>query len=146
MVAVRRFLALATDALLGATEVVIELNQPAVAAVALELTLLLLGLAESLRLAPKSGPTIFLRLLGDKRASKAGAALGSDGSVRFALGRNQAEYLQAVLLRAYRDQMAEVNHVHIEGERDGHSFDLTVMFESFRAPMSAEEAEKLLKD
>jgi hypothetical protein len=61
-----------------------------------------------------------------------------------AIGRNQAGYLQAVLLRAYRDQMAEVNHVHIEGQRSGTPFDLTVMFEVAREPMTPEDAKKLL--
>jgi hypothetical protein len=35
--------------------------------------------------------------------------------IRFELSRTQAGYLQATLLRAYRDDMAEVNHIHIEG-------------------------------
>jgi hypothetical protein len=58
----------------------------------------------------------------------------------FSLSRNQAEYLEATLLRAYRDEMAEVNHIHLEGELDGSSYDLTLLFDVSRPPMSPEEA------
>jgi hypothetical protein len=146
MVAIRRFLSLPGESLLGPTEVVIELQQCAVASVALELALLLAGLVESLRLRPSAGPTILLTLIDNDRIAKAVVAHCPDRTVSFALGRNQAEFLQAVLLRAYRDQMAEINHVHIEGERDGTAFDLTVLFDVYRAPMSADEAAKLLAD
>lgn len=146
MVAVRRFLALDCESVQGSREAVIELPQAALANVALELTLLIAGLAEALRLQPSKGPAISVTLLADDCVTKAVVTSASDGALAFALGRNQAEYLQAVLLRAYRDQMAEVNHVHIEGEQQGTAFDLTVMFAVSREPMSAEDAQKLLND
>jgi hypothetical protein len=82
---------------------------------------------------------------GDKIANAA-VHFASDGAVNVALGKNQAEYLQATLLRAYCDEVAEVNHWHIEGDRDGTSFDLTIMFHAFREPMSAEEAALFFRD
>lgn len=142
----KRFLSLSCESIRSSTEIVVELQQAVVAAMALELTLLLAGLAESLRIQPNRGPVISLKLLVDDFISKAVVSQAADGSIVFALGKNQAEYLQVVLLRAYRDQMAEVNHVHIEGELLGVSFDLTVIFDTFRESMSAEEAEKLLGD
>lgn len=146
MVDVRRFLEIAGESLLGSAEIVLELEQSVVASMALELTLLLAGLSSSLRLGPSAGPAIIMKLVPGDRVSKAAVTLAADGALSFVLGTNQAEYLQTVLLRAYRDEAAEVNHVHIEGERDGLAFDLTVMFGVFREPMSAEEAKRLLRD
>jgi hypothetical protein len=50
-----------------------------------------------------------------------------------------------VLLRAYRDGLAEANHVHLDGTRQKHPFSLTFFFELYREPMSGEEAIKRLK-
>jgi hypothetical protein len=66
--------------------------------------------------------------------------------MRFELGRNQVEYLRAVLLRALRDGAAEANHIHIEGELAGQQYDLTVMFQVSQPPMSPEEAAKRMAD
>jgi hypothetical protein len=144
MVAVRRFLALSGESLLGVGEVVIELKQAVVGSVALELALLLSGLVQSLRIQPDKGPQLLITVTDNDRVAKANVTLESNDTVSFQIGRNQAEYLQAVLLRSYRDEMAEVNHVHIEGWCLGASFDLTVMFEAAREPMTPEEAQKLL--
>ncbi len=110
------------------------------------MSLLLAGLADSLRLQSDSGPVIELALSDDSRATKAFVRMAPDGRVCFALARNQAEYLHVVLLRAFRDQVAEVDHVHLEGERQSVPFDLTLMFEVFRSPMSAEDAARLMDD
>jgi hypothetical protein len=40
--------------------------------------------------------------------------------------------------------MAEVNHVHVEGRLNGESFDLTLVFQTSRPPMTQEEAERLM--
>lgn len=146
MVGARRFLAIEGESSLGTAEVVIELQQSLVASMALELTLLLANLSTSLRLQPSAGPAIHLKHVAGDQISKATVAATANGAVIFALGTNQLGYLQAVLLRAYRDQVAEVNHVHIEGDREGAPFDLTIMFGVARSPMSAEEAELLLRD
>ena len=142
----KRFLPLEGEVLLGSAEAVIELPTRAVGALALEITLLLEGLAKTLRIGPGKGPTLQLMVIESHPAAKAVVTCESVEFVSFAVNRNQAEYLQAVLLRAYRDQMAEVNHVHIEGTCNGSPFDLTVMFEAFREPMSAEDASRLLSD
>jgi hypothetical protein len=144
MVAVKRFLTLASESLMSANEVVIELKQAAIGSFALELALLIAGLVQSLRIRPSRGAPLLLTLIDRDRVAKAVVAREPDDSVSFAIGRNQAEYLHAVLLRAYRDQMAEVNHVHIEGQLSGSPFDLTVMFEVAREPMTPEDAKKLL--
>ena len=136
MVADKRFLSLAGECLMGANEIVIEVKHDFVGSLALELTLLLSGLIESLRIRPDKGCQLVLTLTDSDRISKAIVTCISTNTLSFRIGRNQAEYLQAVLLRAYRDQMAEVNHVHIEGQRDGKPFDLTVMFEFARGPVS----------
>lgn len=146
MVGARRYLSVLTESVVGPNEVVLELAQSVLGSLALELALLIAGLAAALRVQPSRGAPIILRLLDDDRVSKALAERASDGSVTFAIGRNQAEYLQMVLLRAYRDEMAEVNHVHIEGDHQGQPLDLTLMFEVSAEPMSAEEANKLLND
>jgi hypothetical protein len=146
MVTVKRFLSLASESLMGTTETVIELKQAAVGSIALEVALLLAGMVQSLRIRPSKGPQLIVTLIDSDRISKAVVTREPDNTVSFAIGRNQAEYLHAVLLRAYRDQMAEVNHVHIEGQSDAAPFDLTVMFEVAREPMTSEDAKKLLDE
>jgi hypothetical protein len=142
----KRFLSLASESLIDAAEIVIELDPPAVSSLALELALLLGGLANSLRVQSSKGPTLRLTLMDDDRVAQAVATRESDGSASFALGKNQARYLQVVLLRAYRDQMAEVNHVHIDGKHGETPFGLTVMFKVFREPMSPQQASRLLDE
>jgi hypothetical protein len=146
MVSARRFVSLSGEALLSETEVVLELGGDSVATVALELTLVLEGLADSLRLSSRAGPSVVVSENSGDRVAKAEVARAADGSLTFRMGRNQVEYLRAVILRAYRDQMAEVSHVHIEGELGQAAFDLTVMFATYAAPMSPEEAAKLMTD
>jgi hypothetical protein len=81
----------------------------------------------------------------EERVSKAEFATLADGGLLFLLGKNQVGYLQNTLLHAYRDDAAEVNHVHVQGERAGQTLDLTVMFDIFATPLSPEEAEQLLR-
>ena len=142
----KRFLSLQSEGLLGSAELVIEILQTEVARVALELTLLRLGHCDGLRIQAGRGPSVLLTMLAEDRVSKASVARGADGSLSFALGINQVGYLQAVLLRAYRDEMAEVNHVHVEGVHAGQDFDLTLMFSVYRPPMSPDEVEQLTRD
>ena len=75
--------------------------------------------------------------------SKRGLFSGLDGTeLRLALPKVTIEYLQAVLLRAYRDGMAEIGHVHIETN----AADLTLLFSVSAPPMSADEAMRLLEE
>lgn len=72
--------------------------------------------------------------------SKADAKLVGRDAVRFEMGTNHAGYLRVVLLRAYRDGWAEVNHVHIEAVLGDKLYDLTVMLELLRGPTPGEDA------
>lgn len=137
-----RFLSLKTEALVGRGESVVEVAHAEVAALALEVTLVLEGLVDGLTVQGPGGPSMTLTV-----GSAQGRALVSrvaPNRMRFELGRNQAEYLQAVLLRAVRDGSAETNHLHIEGELAGQQYDLTVMFQVSQPPLSPEEAAKLM--
>ena len=109
---------------------------------ALEFTLLLEGLVKITDIRTGGKNRVRISLNDDLQADRLLAIKSRNGDFEFVLPRNQAEYLQATLLRAYRDEMAEVNHVHAEGYMDGKPFDLTMMFDVYRPPMTAEEAER----
>jgi len=141
-----RFLLLSSEPLVGSGEVVVELSHATVPTLALELSLLLGGLADSVRLSANSGASVILAVGGGDTVNKADVKRKSTDTVHFRLGTNQVEYLQAVLLRAYRDGAAEVNHVHVEGSDDDADYDLTLLFERFREPMTGAEAMKLMDD
>jgi hypothetical protein len=130
--------------LVGQSEVVLELSPSEVGALALEMTLLLSTLSEGIKIGASSGPYAEISIDPNEKWAKAFAA--SDNLIRFEIGKNQAEYLQMVLLRAYRDQMAEVNHIHIEGTSGEGlvNLDLTIMFKVYAPPVSGDEAKKLL--
>ena len=110
---------------------------------ALETTLLLLSMAASVSLRSASGRIVEVSVANVERGSKANVIL-SEEKVTFALSRNEVEYLQSFLLRAYRDGMADVGHVHVEGRLDGggRDMDLTLLFELYRPPLSDTEAAK----
>jgi hypothetical protein len=141
-----RFLQLPGEPVVGDNEVVIEVPHTIVAPMALELSLLLSGLADSLRMRAQSGINIVITVGAGVAVSKAIVGRGKADTLSFELGRNQAEYLHAVLLRAHRDGAAEVNHIHIEGAGGEDLFDLTILFETYREPMTREEAMKLMDD
>jgi hypothetical protein len=135
----RRFLRLAEPPRLERGEVVVTVPHETVGLLALELTLLVFEEASSLRLAGPSQFSVVLTVVPGTRVSKATAQKEPNG-LRFELGRNQAEYLLATLLRAHRDGAAEVDHIHIESMLGSEYYDLTVFFEQSLAPMSQEEA------
>jgi hypothetical protein len=131
--------------LLGEAEVVVELSQASVATLALEFTLLLAGLSDSLALRAGKGVQVTFRLLDPNNNARTSIVLAAGKDrLRVELARAHAEYAHAVLLRTYRDGMADVSHVHIEAELAGRSYDVTLLFAAFRAPMSPEDAERLL--
>lgn len=140
-----RVVLLASAPLSDANEVVMELSQDAVARLALELALQLEGLTDSVQLAARSGQGVVLTLGDGQNISKARVER-TGKRILFELGRNQLEYVQAFLLRAYREEAAEVNHLHVEGVDADASFDLTLMFEVFQEPMSSEEARRLMDE
>lgn len=142
----KRFLRLPSEPVVGDNEVVVEVPHNVVPTVALELSLLLAGLAESLRMQAESGPIVALTIGAVATASKALVFRNDAKTLSFEFGRNQVEYLHAVLLRTHRDGVAEVSHVHIEATNGEAPFDLTILFETYREPMSAEQAMDLLGD
>lgn len=125
-------------------EVIVEIHQSDVPACALELMLLLHGFADSLLFV--SGPMQFMLRISELPTAPAVFSREVGGRVRCSLSHESVEYMQAIFLRAYRDGMAEVNHVHIEGTMDGKSFDVAFVFDTFRPPMTSEEAKKLMRD
>jgi hypothetical protein len=141
-----RFLASDDEIIFGQGEAVVEIMQERFGVWTLEISLLLQGLAESLTVRSPKGGTLLLSLLADKRVRRSAVSCGGTDKLRFDLSRTQAEYLQTVLLRAYRDGMADVDHVHIEGALAGTAYDLTFFFGASRPPMSAEEAARRLQD
>jgi len=140
-----RFLACDDEIIFGQREAVLEIMQERFGVWALEIALLLQGLAESLTVRSPSGGTLLLALLSDRGVKRSVVSPHGTNKLRFELSRTQAEYLQAVLLRAYRDGMADVEHVHIEGRCAGATYDLTLFFGASRPPKSVEEAAKLLQ-
>jgi hypothetical protein len=124
------------------SELVVELTQGEVPILALELMLLLRGFADLVCLA--SGAVQVALRLAAKSSTATTFIREVSGRLQCSLSRDNAEYLEVTLLRAYRDNMAAVNHVHIEGSLDGENFDLTLLFDVFRPPMTPEEAEKLI--
>ncbi len=143
-----RFFRISSEPLFGQEEVVLEVEQAEVGALALELTLLLMKLTESISISSPEGHAIYLSLQDEPEelAKRTKVASVAEKRLNFALSRTQAGYLQATLLRAYRDEMAEVNHIHIEGTLRGAPFDLTIFFQTSRPPMSPEEIERLVGD
>jgi hypothetical protein len=141
-----RFLASDDEIIFGQRETVVEIMQERFGVWTLEISLLLHGLVESITVRSPNGGALLLSLLEDKRPKRSAVSRIGTNKLRIELSRTQAEYLQAVLLRAYRDGMADVEHVHIEGELAGTTHDLTVFFGASRPPLSAEEAAKALQD
>ena len=141
-----RTLTFETEVLLGPEEVVMEMDDARFSAWALEVTLLLSGLNDSLVVRSAEATTLVLSLLEERQGRVASRAVVTRvGSTRLtcAIPRAQAIYLQAALLRAYRDKLADVSQIHLEGDLGEAPFDLTFFFKASRAPMSAEEAARM---
>lgn len=138
----QRFLSLKSETLVGPSESVVEVAHDEVGLLALEITLLLERLVDCLTVNDPQGFGMMLVVA----SRQGGAAVSHAGTKRLSveLGRSQGEHLQAVLLRAFRDGAAEVNHVHLEGELEGRQYDLTIMFEVSQPPMSPDEAARLM--
>jgi hypothetical protein len=142
--AMKRSIPVAQEFLFDRAEAVVELAQQEVGTFALELTLLVTAMTDSVSLRSPGGKRIELIIGKSEKWGK--VAKVSRTQLRFELSHNEAEYLQAVLLRAYRDEMAEVNHIHIEARFDDESFDFTLLFQAYKPPMSPEEAARVMGD
>lgn len=113
------------------TETLIDLDLRSIELLALEMTLLQQGLCTELVLFHDS---VRIRLRpGDEIQSKARGTRNPSG-VDWSLGVNQIEFVQTFLLKTFRDEMAAVNHFHIEGLLEQEHFDLTFMFTCFAPP------------
>jgi hypothetical protein len=142
----RRLLSIRTEIIIDATEVVAEVSQAEVALLVLELMLLLEGLVETVTLRSPEKATIVLTMLSECGENVKGCVVSRSGKekVRVEVPRTQAENLMAVLLRAYRDGMAEVNHVHLEGSLANTPYDFTIMFAAAKRPLAPEELKKAI--
>ena len=140
----KRSLELAQEFLFDENETIVELSHVEIAPLALEITLITCGLADALTLRSKINQRVEIY---QKTSTNLRATIEriSADSIRVYLAKNQGEYFQAVLLRAYRDEMAETNHIHLEGFSGEREVDLTFLFERYQPPMSAKEAAKRMK-
>jgi len=127
-------------------EFVVELRQSDVILFVLELSMLMMGLIKQLNVLFDSGNSLHFSLDENLVAGDRAAVKQKDKRLSITLSANQLEYICASLFRVYRDQIAEVNHLHIEGIKNSEGYDLTLMFESVSEPLTPEEAAKLMGD
>jgi len=125
------------DFLLGSAEVVVELSDADVVTFAMELTLLLHAMTTTVTLRCPNGAKVDITLGSNDKWAVVDRL--STSRVCFHLGRNQAEYIHAVLLRAYLNKAAEVNHIHVEGDCRGETVDLTILFQTYVPSMTPDE-------
>lgn len=125
-------------------EFVIELKQTDVSCFILELTMLLMKQVYRLTFMFEDDIRVDMRLQDDlPHASKMIVNKKGNG-LFFDFSVNHLEYLLAFLLRAYRDGVAEVDHIHLEGDYGPQSYDLTFIFDSYSPSLTPEEAAKLM--
>ena len=142
----RRYRQIDAEIVIKPYETVLKLAQTEVAPMGMEMMLLLESMCESLTLRGQRGASVLIALLPDRDKKHLVVSRISAHKLRFDLPQNLVEYFLAVLLRAFRDGMAEVDHIHLEGDFGDESYDLTVKFALFRPPMSAEEAARLMDE
>ena len=138
------------DPVLGKTDLGFEVEQAEVGTFALELTLLVEGLSEMLVISTPAGYRISLSIQEKEQkgqfVARTKVTQVDPMRMTFEIARTQAMYMQATLLCTYRDEMAAVNHVHIEGFLRESPFDLTLFFAASRPPMTPEVIEKMTRD
>lgn len=124
-------------------EIVVSLTEAELAPLCLELALLLLSETTALQL-QAGEERLDLEVAKKSQHPQASFTYGKSRTLRCAIDRDGLEYLQATLLRAWRDGIAEVDHVHIEGLLAGAGHDFTVRLAKARPPVSASQARKKL--
>ena len=129
-----RQLSLRAPTLASEREVAIAIDGQEIGPVLVELSMLLCRISESVTFSAASGPSVEIRMMGDAKVSHGTCFDDSGRRVRFDLGKNQLEYLNATLLRMYRDSMSDVDHIHLDAVRDGTMVELTVYFDVIRPP------------
>ena len=114
-----RHIGMKVDPIVGQNELVLETEQEQIGPLALELTLLVNDLSERLLLLAPSGYRIALSIQKNEErgqfAARTKVTQPDPRRMAFELSRTQAGYMQATLLRTYRDGMAAADHIHIEG-------------------------------
>jgi hypothetical protein len=139
MVGRPRPLELASEIVVDPGEVLVEIALIEFGRVALELTLLAAKLIPRAVLQDQTGRRLTVDVLASN--AKRGVFSGLESqSIQLSLPQVTVEYLQTVLLRAYRDGMADVDHIHVETT----SIDLTFLFTVSAPPMSGQEAARIL--
>src|SRR4051812_25644906 len=130
------------------SELTIAVRQSQVSEWALEISLLLKNFSDALEVESPQGFRIVLTTAPPSRTAPMRSQFVRTASKELSarVARNQAESLQSVLLRAYRDRMSETGHIHLEGRHAGKDFDLTWLFDTVKPPMTAEEASRLMAD
>lgn len=140
----KRTVRVEASAILGEKEMVVGVRQGEVARWAMEIILLLEGLVETTTFRFGDGVCLTLAISTDHNAARALFAQAGEGHLRCVVARCQAAYVHATLLRAYRDQAAEVDHVHMEGRLGDAPFDITLMFDVHRPPMTSDDARRAI--
>jgi len=115
-----------------------------VSRLALEVTLLALDLSSTLALRSQRDQRVALSpASGDVRAT---IRMRKPDYAEVGIPRNQLEYLQMFLMRTYRDGMAQVDHIHLEGTGEHGAKDLTFIFDTVAPPLSPEQMAKLMDE
>jgi hypothetical protein len=139
MVARPRPFELASEIIVDPEELLVEVSLLEFGPAALEMTLLAGNLIPQAAFQDRNGRRLTFSVLASD--AKRGEFSGLDSrNIQLSIPIVTVKYLQAVLLRAYRDGMAEVDHVHVETT----SIDLTFLFAVSAPPMSGEEAGRIL--
>lgn len=125
-------------------EYIIELRHRDISTIALELSMLMMGLINKLVIVFDSGTNLHILLSANLIPGEKAVINKKDDCLIVKVSVNQLEYLCAFLLRTYRDQYSEVNHIHIEGVKNGKNYDLTLFFENVAPALTPEEVSKLM--
>ena len=140
----KRAVRIGATCLIGPTELVVGVAQEDVGRWALEFALLLGGFCSQTDVTLEDGSVLSLVIDQRPQADRTQVARLRESLFRCELSRTQAGYVHSTLLRAFRDEMAEVSHIHVEGTLGQEAFDLTLAFDTYRPPMTAKEAEEAI--
>lgn len=143
-----------SEVLRSRSEIVMEIGWSSVPLWALEIGLLANGMAESVRISGSDGFSVVLAGEQSKRhqqrhaGSRHPRSVGewrADQLLAVAMSNDAIGHLHAFLMRAYRDGMAEVSHIHIPVVVDDGELDLTFLFDVSTPPMSPQEMARRLR-
>ncbi len=113
----------------------------------LELSLLNEKLVEILSIATNDGKKVLIKRGSvDADRTKNICKQTREQTIEIILPPNQCEYILASMLQAYRDDAADVNHIHLEGFLGKKPYDFNMFFEKAKDALSSDEIEKMIKD